>query len=141
MSHITRVQNVFVRKDLLLEALKTFGVQVFEHGMVRYWAGNSVRADIVARLHAYDLGFVLESAQARTAHDLSDQSEPVLSMPTQAYVPLYDSWNGEVEDMFGPNLCQLNARYYTRLLEQCEEACGPVQVEETQDSIILTVEV
>jgi hypothetical protein len=145
MSHLTYLKNVFTRKDLLLEALRSFDVTIEEPGRIRYWNAHAVEASLVAKLKDYDLGFTLQELTADASAMIRDESEQLADFSGAArmvYVPTYDDWNGEVERKFGPNLCLLNQRYYELLLQ--EEAAlqgGFVRVADTENEILVTLEV
>ena len=146
MSHLTHVQNVFVRRDLLLKALEALGVPVQEPGEVRYWGGQVSRADIVARLDriGVDVGFVLRNLTRESAHLTLDESEySDGGAPTQAYTPVYDQYyESRISEILGKNLCLVHQGYYKAMLE--EEAFmngGTVSVEETPTEILVTLEI
>ena len=142
MSHLTKVKNVFTRKDLLLEVLADMGVTVTEPGSVRFYGGRQEIADIVAVLGSYDLGFRLERQLPTTAMIDADESTCDVDVATTAYVPVCDFYNGEVEGRFGRNLCQLNARYYQKLLQQSQDLAVAVPTfEDTKDYVLVTLEI
>jgi hypothetical protein len=147
MSHLTHVKNVFTRKDLLLDALRRvkFGIVIEEPGRVRFYAGDSAIADIVAKLQHYDLGFVLQFTTSGEAYKMMDDDEDAYTfMDGKAnccYVPICDFWNGEVEAVFGKNLCELNAVYYSLLLCESIDNISQTTITDTEDKILVTIEI
>lgn len=146
MSHLTHVKNVFARRDLLLSALHELDVVVEEPGYVRYWNGQRQGADIVARMDSIgvDVGFALQDLKAGDACMTLDESEySDGSSPNKVYVPVYDQYyESHISPILGRNLCLVNQGYYRAMLE--EEAFmngGTVSVQETQNEVLVTLEI
>jgi hypothetical protein len=144
MSHLTHVKNVFTRKDLLLESLSRFGhVTIEEPGRVRFYGQKSVKADIVAKLKNYDLGFIRQPLTPVESLRMQDESEDSYEFVSavSAYTPVCDFWNGEVEAEFGKNLCELNAIYYSLLLCESVDNISQTTIKNTDDKILITIEI
>jgi len=140
MSHLTRIRNVYTRKDLLIAALLRFTPIVEESADGRYWGGRTAKGDIVAKLGQYDLIFQLVAPSSDVSM-VRDHSETAIEVPavTSVYQPSFDTWNGEVQAVFGKNLCRLNAEYYSALLAEQSQGYPVISRHETDDEIVVTL--
>lgn len=149
MSHLAELALVFEDLDCLEAALKKLGFNTFRNHNLRF-VGTTLTAEeehevfpLVGVLKdKREIGFRARELTESEIRGLNDLSEGVnLPASHKVYVPVIDFYYFKKSDIIGENLYKLQAAYYTELAKKVYGFSCRIKTTETEDSIIVEVNV
>jgi len=151
MSHITKFAMVFTERDLLLQALDEFNVEVDRDTRLEATRGGQVFDSEAVRDATMDyvvtvpggeqIGFQMKSLSDSERSGMVDSTETRSSVARKGLVPVGDMYYGGLTRTLGQGLCKLQAKYYEKLMRRKLGRQVRVTTKDVGDEVILEVEV